>query len=112
MTDTPHFITVVTKDVSPVTGKPKLFGINVAHIVTMEPTLFDVAYDMDHAETIEGTTLILSLPGHILEIDVRDPFEHIEFRIAKAGGVVDKTAVEAETEAFKEKPFTIGHGHQ
>jgi hypothetical protein len=105
---TEHFITVVTKDVSPTTGKPKLFGINVAHIVTFEPTLFDVAYDMDHAETIEGTTLILQLPNHIMEIDVRDPFEHIMFRVANAGGVVDQTKVETETETFREHPYTMG----
>lgn len=92
---TTNFITITTKDVSDKTGKPKLFAINVAHIITIEPVLFDIAVSMDEAYTIEGTTIIVlvSHGGPPLEIDSRDPFDHIMFRINQAGGVIDQSAV-------------------
>lgn len=96
MTETSaRFITVTTKDVSDKTGKPKLYCINVAHIITVEPVLFDINVSMDEAYTVEGCTLIVlvSHGGPPLEIDSRDPFDHVMFRITKAGGVVDATEV-------------------
>ncbi|AAN02149.1 gp95 [Mycobacterium phage Barnyard] len=89
-----QFITVTTKDVSKVTGKPKLFAINVARIVTVEPAMYDIAYDMDHAETIEGTCIhVFASDQHIFEIDSRDPFDHVMFRIGQAGGVIQQSEV-------------------
>lgn len=86
-----NFITVTTKDVSEKTGKPKLFAINVAHIVSVEPTLFDIAVSMDEAYTVEGCTIIVAAnANHILEIDTRDPFDHVMYRIGLAGGVIDQ----------------------
>lgn len=94
-TNHPHFITVTTKDTSDKTGKPKVYAINVAHIITVEPVLFDIAVSMDEAYTVEGCTLIVlvSHGGPPLEIDSRDPFDHVMFRITQAGGVVDATEV-------------------
>jgi hypothetical protein len=91
----PRFITVTTKDVSKNTGKPKVFGINVGAIVTIEPVQFDIAVSMDEAYTVEGTTIIVlvSHGGPPLEIDCRDPFDHVMFRISQAGGIVDATEV-------------------
>jgi hypothetical protein len=93
----PRFITVTTKDVSDKTGKPKLYCINVAHIITVEPVLFDIAVSMDEAYTVEGCTLIVlvSHGGPPLEIDTRDPFDHVMFRISQAGGIVDVTEVKS-----------------
>jgi hypothetical protein len=90
MSEATHFITITTKDVSKTTGKPKLFAINVAHIVSVEPTQFDIAVSMDEAYSVEGTTIIVAAnAAHILEIDSRDPFDHVMFRIGQAGGVID-----------------------
>lgn len=90
-----NFITVTTKDVSKTTGKPKLFCINIAHIITVEPVMFDINVSMDEAYSIEGTTIIVlvSHGGPPIEVDSRDPFDHVMFRLAQAGGVIDQTAV-------------------
>lgn len=83
------FITITTKDVSKATGKPKLFAINVAYIITVEPTMYDINVDMDHAYSIEGTTLLVHANDtNVLQIESRDPFDHVMTRIGLAGGVV------------------------
>ncbi|AZS12634.1 hypothetical protein HWB99_gp098 [Mycobacterium phage DrLupo] len=89
-----NFITVTTKDVSQFTGKPKLFAINVDRIVTVEPALFEIARGMDAVDTVEGCSIIVfANEAHVLEVDCRDPFDHVMFRIGKAGGIVDVTEV-------------------
>ena len=100
------FITVTTKDVSQFTGKPKLYAINIAHIVSVEPTIFELQQSglqfMDTPPAvIEGCNIVINVnAAHIIEVATRDPFEHVLKRIQLADGVIQIGDTQAEVDAL------------
>lgn len=95
MTETQtKFITVTTKDVGS-NGVPKVIAINIAHIVVVEPVLWKIhSIDIEGADEviIEGTNITVAVNvNHIIQVESRDPFDHVLKRIELADGIVQQT---------------------
>ena len=87
------FITVTTKDVG-ANGLPKLFAINIAHIVTVEPVLWELKHDgidLDAPPAIlEGTNIVINVnQAHVIQVESRDPFDNVLKMIEWADGTVE-----------------------
>lgn len=81
-------ISVTTREVSNVTGLPKVLSFKADRIIIVEPCIFEVPNGPDEAPTvIEGSCLTVDVTaGHIVEAICRDPATAVEQRLEWALG--------------------------